>query len=309
VRRNFFLSVGFVLCACGLPQLDDENFEADESTTSEVALSVHHDAFVTLRADRRKCVWPMCGGYFVTEANATCQRERYVNGLDFSHSGLDEASVDAALAAPAAELVVAGHLGPVEPRFSTRSFVVTEAFRGLPGVSPARGAAFVTVETQTIYCVVAPCPQFVATLLNRREAQPQRFDGTIVAKASATAVDQPWLVGLIEEGRAIAAGNFGVGEQYPTGDEKVLLVSQEYLRLPVVNEPCPVTTPPVCAVGEVNAFVRTIHRCIEPQGCVKQSACEEPAPSCEDGYSLASWMGPKGCPEYACDPSFTVVVK
>src|SRR4029078_11866239 len=50
-------------------------------------LSVTHPSFVTLRADLRRCLDPMCGGFFVRDVNQQ-GTEQYVSRLDFQESGL-----------------------------------------------------------------------------------------------------------------------------------------------------------------------------------------------------------------------------
>src|SRR6185436_3701129 len=97
--------------------------------------------------------------------------EQYVSGLDFSESSLPTDAVDDVRSAPAEELVLRGHLGPQEPRFHTRPFVVLDAFRGMPGVTPREDDAFYQVHARKppIACFVAPCPNEIASLLNTNQ--------------------------------------------------------------------------------------------------------------------------------------------
>jgi len=62
--------------------------------------------YYTIRPDMRRCVWPLCGGYFVERVNRSytyCRGEWvqdgcYVASVDWSRTGLDADQIDGALA-------------------------------------------------------------------------------------------------------------------------------------------------------------------------------------------------------------------
>ena len=277
---------------------------SDPGTVGEAVdeLSV---SFVTLRADMRRCAAPLCGGYFVREVNRK-DAERYVSRLDFDTSMPAEAIEDVR-SAPATELVLRGHLGRQDSRFHTPSFVVIEAFRGMPGVTPGEDAAFYQVHARKppIDCFVAPCPNEIAQLLNT--SMQAEFDRVSVDRAALLWVDKGWLTSRIEARGAIAAGALGEGAHYPGGFEQVLEASQVFLRLPERVGPCPLRATLSCAEGTVAVDERTEERCLTQVACVKQGICPLFDPACAPGYTLTSWpSAPNGCPAFACDPLFSI---
>ena len=262
--------------------------------------------FVTLRADLRRCAAPQCGGYFVRDINST-HAERYVSGLAFAESRLPPDAIDDVRSAPASELVLRGYLGPQEPRTQTRPFVVLEAFRGMPSVTPREGAAFYMVHPRKppIACFVAPCPNEIAALLNT--SAEVGFDRVAVDLAALPWVDRGWLASRVEAHGAIVAGTFEKGALFPGGYEDVLQATQVFVRLPERVGPCPTVPAWLCTDGSVAAFERTDDRCVVQVGCVRPGVCPLFAPACASGYTLTSWTAPpNGCPAFACDPTFIV---
>jgi hypothetical protein len=261
--------------------------------------------FVTLRLDLRRCAKPLCGGYFVRDVNQGAA-ERYVSRLDFDTS-LPAEVIDDVRSAPASELVLRGHLGPEETRFHTRPFVVSEAFRGMPGVTPLADAAFYQVHARKppIECFVGPCPNEIAQTLNT--SMTEEFDSVSVDSASLLWVDKGWLASRVEAHGAVVAGTLRQGAHLPGGFEEVLDASQVYVRLPERKGPCPVSPTQSCADGTVAVQERDADRCIMQVGCVKPGVCPLFEPLCASGYTLSSWASaPDACPAFACDPSFTI---
>jgi hypothetical protein len=261
--------------------------------------------FVTLRPDLRRCVSPLCGGYFVRDVNRELA-ERYVSGLEFDAS-MPADAIDDVRSAPASELVLRGHLGRPDTRFRTRPFVVLDAFRGMPGVTPHEGAAFYLVHARKPpnECFVAPCPNEIASLLNT--STQAEFDRVSVDRAALLWVDKGWLAARVEGRGAVAAGTLEQGAHFPGGFEEVLEASQVFVRLPDRTGPCPLLATQSCAEGTVAVDERTEDRCIMQVACVKPGLCPLFEPRCAPGYTLSSWLSPpSGCPAFACDPSFVV---
>jgi len=269
-------------------------------------LSVTLPSFVTLRADLRRCLDPMCGGFFVRDVNQQ-GTEQYVSRLDFQESGLPTDAIAAVQSAPLNELVLWGHLGHQESRFQTRTFMVLEAFRGMPNVTPRAGDAFYQVHARRppIACFVAPCPNEIASLLNTKSEEV--FDRISVDRAALPWVDKQWLASRVATHDVVAVGTLVEGENLPGGVERVLEASQVFVRLPEGVGPCPTTPMFLCTEGTSVLEQRTEDRCLVQVGCVPQSICPLFIAACPSGYTLTSWTAaPSGCPAYACDPSFTL---
>jgi len=269
-------------------------------------LSLTLPSFVTLRADLRRCFAPPCGGYFVRDVNRR-STEQYVAGLDFSEADLPADVIADVKSAPPSELVLRGHLGPAEPRFHTRRFVVLDAYRGMPGVMPREGDVFYQVHARKppIACFVAPCPNEIASLLNTN--QEAAFDRVSADHAALPWVDRGWLISRVETHQAVAAGTLAEGQSLPGGVEQVLEASQVFVHLPERVGPCPMRPMLLCTEGSIVLDERTEDRCILQVGCVPPGICPLYIPACQAGYTLASWPAPpNGCPAFACDPSFVV---
>lgn len=277
----------------------------DEPTTGEVTegLSAPTATYVTLRRNLRKCMAPMCGGYFVKDVNRTIA-ERYVSGLDFTRIALSPDDEALVLSSADGELVLRGVPGAVDPRFHTRALLVLEAYKSLPGIAPAPGDTFYAVSPRVprISCFTAPCPNELAHTLNRAETRV--FDDVRVDRASKPFVDQSWLADRVRAHGAIVAGDFVPGAHFAGGYETLLSASQVYLRLPEHVGPCPPVDVGPCAELEVRSYRRDLRRCVVPGACVERNACPLFIPACDDGYTLTRWTGPAGCNAFACDPEF-----
>ena len=302
------LTAGFIISGCAVetsPPAD--GFSSEQVGESEADISASSLSYVTVRHDDRKCMAPMCGGYWVKDVNKTTQ-ERYVSGLDFGPSGLDEALIAKVLEAPAEELVLRGKLGPKEHTYKTRMLEVVEAYRGMPGVEPIEGDIFYRAEDRDpqVQCFAAPCPNEIATKLNTTKERV--FDGYQVELAARPHVDQEWLIDRINHHGAIVAAWILNGEKFAGGYEKILDASQVYLNVADTTGPC--TTYPVtpCPDGATWTFTRDENLCLLPTGCVTNDNCPSLAPpQCDDGYAISSWrVNSPSCRRLVCDPAFVL---
>lgn len=294
------LSLGAAGCASEAATSVD-----DESSVSEEALSARSQSYVVLRPDFRRCMAPLCGGYYVRDANRPYGQEVYVSGLDMSASGLSAEDVARVQGAPANELVLRGKLGAIEPRFRTRAFVVTEAYRGMPGVTVKTGDLFYKAHDRDpqITCITAPCNNEIGQKLNFSGSFA--FTTLTVEDAAKPFVDQAWLARRVLFRGGIVAATLRNGTLFQGGYEKVLDASQVFVRLPNVVGPCPLFPIKLCPEGTVNTMSRTADGCMIPTGCAKPGICPLFMPACEPGYTLASWRAqPSACNAYACDPAF-----
>jgi hypothetical protein len=273
--------------------------EAIGSSTEELSTSI--DRLVIVRRDVRKCVSPLCGGYWTRELNHD-EDELYVSSIDLSSAGLDDAAVADARSVDA--LVLRGRLAPPEPRFRTRAFIASEVWRGLPGISAGQFEDFYTVAPRTppIECLVAPCPNEIATLVDT--CTRYAVDGVDVAPAARPFVDRTWLASRVTGHQAVVTASWVEGDHFPGGYARLLRTSQVYVRLPDRVGPCPAAPVTKCPEGTIAAYQRTADRCVIQVACVRPAFCPMYVPACADGYTLASWTSESGCPQYACDPTF-----
>ncbi|MFO0722294.1 MAG: CUB domain-containing protein [Myxococcota bacterium] len=301
LRRWLFGAVFLGITGCGgeaiLPQTELS------PGTEEDAISSSSPAYVTLRHDMRRCLAPLCGGFYIKDVNRN-RAEVYVSGLDFSQSGLDEATIQ--VAQEAGDLVIRGKLSAKEPRFQTRALIVLDAYRGLTGPTRQASDTFygVTVNDPPIQCITAPCNNDVATPLNRGNARG--FTSVDPAAMLPSFVDPNFLIARVEHHGAILAGHFEDGPVLGVGRASLLVPSQIYLKLPDVDAACPQARTPPCPDGQVQGFERNAERCVLPTMCVSTRACTRLLPTCADGYVSTRWTGPDGCPAVTCDPVFSM---
>jgi hypothetical protein len=297
-RKLFGLFIAALAIAPSTSGCADPQSETDD-------LSASSRSYVTLTHDARKCMSPVCGGYWVKDVNRKTAAQ-YVSGLDFSASGLDQAVVDVVLAAPPEELVLRGKLGPVESAHNTRAFLVSEAYLGMPGMTPAAGEVFYQAKDRspTISCFAAPCPNEAATKLNA--TAKTYFSGYSVARAAAVLVDQDWLIERINHDGAIVAAKIVDGQAFPAGKEQVLDASQVYLRADAVKGPCPAFKLAACPKGQVWTYTRDQDLCLHPDKCVLDAGCPSlQPPKCASGYDVASYrIDAPSCVHLSCDPGF-----
>lgn len=294
--RTLFSSVVLVLAACGVSEVEvDDGLEGVEAAETSDELSAFGTTVVTLRRDQRRCVSPMCGGYFAKDVNRT-SAEQYVSGLDFSRSGLDETTRQEVLGAADGEVLVRGRLGPQESRFNTRPLLVTEAWRGLPGVTVQPQDVIYRVDRQA-FCTGAPCRSWRATRMN-----VGTFGGfnELTANLSVTPLlDLPWILNEAYTKNALVAGTV----QRVRTTYTILGASQVFLKLPQVAS-CRTVRPAACTGGRIRGFERGLDRCLTPKACVIPPPCAPRDVECPAGYTLSTWTGASGCPMHACDPEF-----
>ncbi len=275
---------------------------SDGSGSDEQDLSASSRTYVSLTKDLRKCAAPTCGGYYVHDLNRSTA-PTYVSGLDFSAAGLDEDLVDEIKAAPAAELVLHGKLGPQEPVHKTRTFIVSEAYRGYPGKLPAAGDSFYLTEDRSpaVQCLVAPCPNLTAVKAN---TTPKIYFGSY-SLTDVVGQDQTYITGQAEDHGAIVAGTIENGAHQTGGYEQVLHASQVFIKLPASGRVCPQEAFPPCPAGKVAVYTQSEDRCQYFDQCVTPGICPQYIPGCGEGMTLVTWKAaPSACNHFACYPDF-----
>lgn len=299
--KKFFAAMMTVFAVgCGVQQGEVVEPDFDTGTDSE-ELSTASRTYVTARRDYRKCSYPMCSGWFIADVNRVSPKEQYVYKLDFSKSGLSEEAINKVTGAE--PVVLHGKLGPLFQGF--RSFIVSSAWLGMPGVQPVAGEKFFKVKQVDIQCFKAPCPSLEATKLNSTAGT--LYHVTKTQRAALQLVDTNWQRNRVELHGALVAGKFVNGQLVSGSYENVLDASQVYVKLPEDKGPCPVFKLAQCPDGKVHTFTRSADRCILPAGCVTGGACAAFVPSCAQGYVHQSWTGGQfACTQYACDPAFSL---
>lgn len=125
----------------------------DEATVDAVV--VRGDGYFTLARDTRRCVSPVCGGYWVSPVNASSMRcvdgstaaRCYVGALDLSGLGIGATSLGGVI-------VYRGSVGAATGNRYGR-FVATEAWRSATDAAPT--ASVGRVSTTGTTCTFLPC--------------------------------------------------------------------------------------------------------------------------------------------------------
>jgi len=131
--------------------------------------------YIVTRADYRKCMYPMCGGYFVKRVNkgktkcadGTKQAECHVAEIDLTALGLSDdeaATFEKTLAA--GHGLVRGALSNVDGGFAipVETLTATDGWRGATTNEPA-GKTW-AVSSSGIVCITHPCPSLSEAKLN-----------------------------------------------------------------------------------------------------------------------------------------------
>lgn len=282
--------------ACGVSSAEVDGDQAEALADDSFELSTTKDTYVIARRDYRRCVSPMCGGFWVKDLNSTMQ-ERYVSGFDFSDSSLPQSVHGVVTSAPDHELIVFGRLGPKESRFDTRTFLVKRAWRGMPGKTFSATDKFYGLFPTKIACITTPCATLQTTRLNRTTGHTMATDVDVTA-ALAARVDDQWMMSRVFSGKTVLAGTIVRKDRHVTVTAK-----QVFVELPDRVVPCPGDAAPRCPSGQIASYERTPDRCTEPTGsCTPIGVCARPIFGCDAGYRQVSWVNI--CPRFACEPEF-----
>lgn len=288
--------LGLGLFGCGVATEADDVDAPEDVADDSADLSSTKDTFAVVRRDMRKCISPLCGGYWLKDLNSTMQ-DRYVSGFDFEPSVLSDEDQGDVVGAPDLEVVVFGRLGAKEKQFGTRPFIVKEAYRALPGNTVATTDKYYGVYPTKIACIKEPCANLQATRLNRATGHAMATE-VDVSRALKQLVSVDWVKGRVLQSRAIVAGSI----VRSAGGHVVVDASQVYIQLPDRIQSCPKVAPPSCSNGKVEAWSMNANRCMVPAGCTAPGVCALYIPSCAPGYSQLSWQNV--CPRYACQPEW-----
>ncbi len=278
---------------CAVSTFEDEDDDELDDDTAE--LSTTKDTFLIARHDLRRCISPVCGGYWVKDLNSTMQ-ERYVSAYEFDAS-ISEDVREQVTSAPDLEVVLFGRLGPKENVYKTRTLRVNAAYRGMPGMTVLDGDKFYQVTPTRIACVTnEPCKYLLTTRVNRTTGHTMASDVS-VEDALATMVDGAWLHARVITGRAVVSGRVVRAQGHVTVE-----ANQVFVALPERVAACPPPPAEACPSDMIQAFDRTTDRCTVETGCTLPGVCAPFTPACDPGYTLIRWQDV--CPRFACEPAF-----
>lgn len=178
-----------VLSFATLPGCAADAVSQDEGAEEEVAESedaitgapTNYGYFIVTRRDYRRCIAPLCGGFFVkrvNEATTTCadgskQKECYVESISFKGMGLSAREEQEFRAT-----VEAGH-GLVKARTYKKKWngITLGTLKASEGWASATKSvdgsfdgSFYRAADNGIRCIKAPCPSTTAALLNSKDS-------------------------------------------------------------------------------------------------------------------------------------------
>jgi len=235
----------------------------------------------------------------VHDVNRVTFSETYVSGIDFSSSILGDRDQQQIIEAADGEVVLRGKLGPKDSH-GIRSFIVSDAWRGMPGLAAATGDLVFSIKPVTVECFAAPCPSFQTKKANSTSTTLfHQFD-----TLGVHFVDAAWLQDQAASGGALLSGQFVQGTDANGMNIKVLQASNVFLALPFEPALCFTEPPPACSSNQVRPYARGADLCLTALACKNTGICNYAVPTCGAGYTVAQYTGSNGCPHVECDPSW-----
>ena len=242
------LVLGVLLTGCQV----GADLPADDEPTVE-SVTVRADGYFTAEHDNRRCVSPVCGGYWVSPVNASAARcvdgttaaRCYVAALDLNALGLDESALDGTL-------VYRGRIAAATDHAYGR-FVVAEAWRSATGAAPS--ASVTRVSTTGTACAFLPCETLNAQRLNST-ARPLPVVGVDLARLTLTDAARDAVLGAAtrDDGVLVAGVRTTVPGNPSTVRVPVLRAAQAFVR---VTAPTPAGR---CGAALQTAFATATER-------------------------------------------------
>ncbi|MEA5567791.1 DUF6748 domain-containing protein [Anabaena sp. UHCC 0399] len=219
-----------------------QNISAPQATDS-VAVTLKNQEFpqwgyYTVRRDFRKCVSPICGGYFIKQVNLKAtpcvdgvfREECYVSAIDWSSLKVSAYELAKIQNEDGSRVILRGNIVPVTfPGFGEfGNLRVKEAFYAATN-APAKGT-FVALKDNGIRCITTPCFSIDNLVLNKPKiSQVSSID---LSQTGATqeqievATREIFSQGLITVGRTEVISNSN-----PTKRDIKFVATQFYLRV------------------------------------------------------------------------------
>jgi hypothetical protein len=244
-----------------------------EATPESPELMSDNSTFYTVRADLRRCMSPMCGGYFVKRVNQPTTRcangrymaQCYVAAIDWK--GQHEVEAGKAL-------LRGSVIAKTYERFGNLGeFVVFESWHAVTDSQPE--GVFYRVRDRGLRCITHPCPTHQETKLN--SIFSLNIAGVDLSGAGLGNETEAVAAAMREPGGAIISGN-DVPVTGPGGRLLSLKATQVYLRdRPGVSnlKPCMKTgcSRAICADHNVISTCewRPEYACYQKATCARQS--------------------------------------
>lgn len=215
-----FLSVsGLAGCAADTaedPAVSDDGEEVAESEDALTGAPSNFGYFVVTRRDYRRCISPICGGYYVkrvNDAKTTCadgskQAECYVSAITYGGvdlSAREEGELRAAVESGKALVKARTY----KKKFNGQYYGTLKANEGWIGATGSKAdGTFYRAADNGIRCITAPCPSTSAYELNANDSH-NLIDvklGNTVIKASQESLDAAANALGTKDGILIAGG-------------------------------------------------------------------------------------------------------
>lgn len=229
---------GFVLFFAAMLGFSAQAPESGEAeATREGATTANLAYYIVTHVDMRKCVSPLCGGWFVKRVNRKLTRcadgsrqpECHVLDLDLSAIGLSEEEEQRVeFLWGASHALVRGSIGRGDGglAYPIDTLKATEAWAGVAESMP--DGRFYGVTGSGIVCITYPCQSFTETKLNASESA--NIHGVDLAASGAT--DQEFQDGFAElAGSGILVAGKHTTISGPAGFGTALVASEFYSRV------------------------------------------------------------------------------
>ncbi|MBI2390951.1 MAG: hypothetical protein HYV09_15275 [Deltaproteobacteria bacterium] len=294
-------AAALVLGCSAATDVGDEDGEVDTESSEGAASISSTSTYFSVRVDVRRCMFPMCGGFWVkrvNKANTKCfdgryAKECYVAEMDWSAAGLTSEDV-----ADRGAIVVRGTIGSLE--YGTQGtwgvFKPTEVWSAASGSTPS--GSFYRVEYNGIMCVRAPCFDKTADKLNSTISRSlSDLDGALGEKAgSAVHLETILAAGTVHNtsngGRALSTTEFWTRVAHKPVDPSACLVDSDCTMTaynkPVTSEAdcyCAICPTTAMNIASADYFQKTweTHCSAVPLMCPKIMCVMPPAYGCVEG--------------------------
>ena len=241
--RSFLLALPLLsLASCGADPSDvvgaaDDGTELDGSDDAK-GDSASPALYYTVRPDLRRCVFPLCGGYWLKKLNSTAD-EIYVPEIDLARAGLDQGDLDLGGSVVRGSLSSRTYGGS----FGTRKILsASAAWRA--GAGTPSGTYYKLTDTG-IVCFRAPCFSIAEDKLNWSTATT-RLSGITGAQAGGASA------ALAADDEVLVAG----ANRYGAGGGRNVNVTAFFTR--VKHASAPTCASVRCAAGTTCEMIQVV---------------------------------------------------
>ncbi len=259
MRYPFLIVFLAIILASIFTAATAETLNANTSVGSQLKEG-QDNIYYHVRPDFRRCIAPLCGGYWVSEVNrkmtrcadGSRQQECYVAKIRWQAigvSGLGKIT-----------LILGKQHRKTFPGFGNLGVVIPEdAWR--PASENHPEGKFFSLRDSSQRCVTFPCFNITQRVLNRKRVQ--KISGLDLSRVGAEVSDEKAAYHLLTSDELIAVGkNVEIHDEGPAGDGVIAVATQFYL--PVQREPdrgLACETVKDCTLTEYHSFVGSPAEC------------------------------------------------